>query len=59
MACTDINSEGWLVQQIFAEHLESVLGWESAYAYNEETFGLDGRGASNKSYRGVPSYRPS
>lgn len=42
MAYTDINSEDRLVQQTFADHLEGVLGWESVYAYKEETFGLDG-----------------
>jgi type I restriction enzyme, R subunit len=35
MALTDINSEDRLVQKIFAEHLEKVLGWESVYAYNK------------------------
>src|SRR3569623_3238171 len=39
---TDINSEDRLVQQTFAEHLEKVLGWESGYAYNNETFGPAG-----------------
>ncbi len=39
---TDINSEDRLVQQTFAEHLEKVLGWESIYAYNAETFGSTG-----------------
>ena len=39
---TDINSEDRLVQQTFAEHLEQVLGWESVYAYNAETFGPNG-----------------
>src|SRR3569623_1632860 len=39
---TDINSEDRLVQQTFAEHLEKVLGWESVYAYNNETFGPAG-----------------
>ena len=39
---TDINSEDRLVQQTFAEHLRDVLGWESVYAYNDETFGPDG-----------------
>jgi type I restriction enzyme, R subunit len=39
---TDINSEDRLVQQTFAEHLQQVLGWESIYAYNTETFGLTG-----------------
>jgi type I restriction enzyme, R subunit len=36
---TDINSEDRLVQQTFTDHLEKVLGWESLYAYNNETFG--------------------
>jgi type I restriction enzyme, R subunit len=39
---TDINSEDRLVQRTFAEHLEKVLGWESVYAYNNETFGPKG-----------------
>ena len=39
---TDINSEDRLVQATFAEHLEKVLGWDSVYAYNAETFGLNG-----------------
>ena len=42
MAYTDINSEDRLVQKTFAEHLENVLGWDSVYAWNEETFGPDG-----------------
>ena len=42
MAMTPINSEDRLVQATFAEHLERVLGWESIYAWNEETFGSDG-----------------
>jgi len=42
MAVTDINGEDRLVQTTFAEHLEKVLGWESIYAYNAETFGLAG-----------------
>lgn len=42
MAYTDINSEDRLVQATFAGHLQDVLGWESVYAYNEETFGPDG-----------------
>ncbi len=42
VAYTDINSEDRLVQKTFAEHLERVLGWESVYAWNEETFGPDG-----------------
>ncbi len=42
MAYTDINGEDRLVQRSFAEHLESVLGWDSVYAYNAETFGATG-----------------
>ena len=42
MAYTDINSEDRLVQQTFAEHLQQELGWESVYAWNQETFGLSG-----------------
>ena len=42
MAITPINSEDRLVQATFAEHLERVLGWDSSYAWNEETFGPDG-----------------
>jgi type I restriction enzyme R subunit len=42
MAYTDINSEDRLVQATFAEHLEQMLGWESIYAWNEETFGPGG-----------------
>ena len=42
MAVTPINSEDRLVQATFAEHLEQVLGWDSIYAWNRETFGPDG-----------------
>jgi len=42
MAFTDLNSEDRLVQQTFAEHLERKLGWESVYAWNDETFGAEG-----------------
>ena len=42
MAVTPINSEDRLVQATFAEHLEKVLGWESVYAWNQETLGPDG-----------------
>jgi len=42
MAVTPINSEDRLVQATFAEHLAKVLGWESIYAWNEETFGPEG-----------------
>ena len=39
---TDINSEDRLVQKTFADHLRDVLGWDSIYAYNDETFGPTG-----------------
>ena len=39
---TDINSEDRLVQNTFADHLEKSLGWESVFAWNEETFGPAG-----------------
>jgi type I restriction enzyme, R subunit len=39
---TDINSEDRLVQKTFADHLHDPLGWDSAYAYNDETFGPNG-----------------
>ena len=39
---TDIYSEDRLVQKTFADHLRDVLGWESIYAHNDETFGPDG-----------------
>ena len=42
MAVTPINSEDRLGQRTFAEHLEKELGWESVYAWNQETFGPDG-----------------
>ena len=42
MAVTGINSEDRLVQATFAEHLETVLGWENVYAYNQEVLGPDG-----------------
>ena len=42
MAHTDINSEDRLVQATFAAHLENTLGWDSAYAWNQETFGPTG-----------------
>ncbi len=42
MAVTSINSEDRLVQETFAKHLEQKLGWESVYAWNQETFGPDG-----------------
>lgn len=42
MALTPINSEDRLVQATFAEHLRDKLGWESVYAWNDETFGPGG-----------------
>jgi type I restriction enzyme R subunit len=42
LAATGINSEDRLVQKTFADHLKNVLGWESVYAWNEETFGPTG-----------------
>ena len=42
MALTDTNSEDRLVQQTFARHLKTALGWDSVYAYNTETFGPQG-----------------
>jgi type I restriction enzyme R subunit len=39
---TGINSEDSLVQATFARHLEEKLGWESIYAWTQETFGLAG-----------------
>ena len=42
MALTSINSEDRLVQSTFATHLEQKLGWDSVYAWNNETFGNNG-----------------
>jgi type I restriction enzyme R subunit len=39
---TDINSEDRLVQKTFADYLRDTLGWESAFAWNDETFGPGG-----------------
>ena len=30
------------MQATFAQHLEQVLGWDSVYAWNQETLGPDG-----------------
>ena len=38
MAFTDIKTQKRLVQPKFAEHLERELGWESANAWNDESF---------------------
>ena len=35
-------TEDTLVQQTTADYLHDQLGWESVYAYNEETFGPEG-----------------
>ena len=37
-----VYTEDMLVQQTTAEYLEYQLGWESIYAYNNETFGPEG-----------------
>ncbi|WP_035678237.1 type I restriction endonuclease subunit R [Bradyrhizobium liaoningense] len=42
MAVTGINGEDRLVQATFAAHLEKALGWDSVYAWSNETFGPDG-----------------
>ena len=38
---TGLN-EDTLVQQTTADYLRDKLGWDSVYAYNQETFGADG-----------------
>jgi type I restriction enzyme R subunit len=35
-------SEDTLVQQTMADYLRDVLGWETVFAYNQETFGPEG-----------------
>ena len=35
-------NEGTLVQQTTVDYLRDKLGWESVYAYNQETFGPGG-----------------
>jgi len=35
-------TEGVLVQQTMADYLRDVLGWETVFAYNQETFGPEG-----------------
>lgn len=42
MAYISPNSEDRLVQATFADHLEQKLGWESVYAWKNESFGTDG-----------------
>jgi len=39
---TNINSEDLFAQETFADHLHDVLGWESLYAFNDETYGTTG-----------------
>ena len=39
---TGINNEDRLVQQTFADYLHDKLGWESLYAWKQETFGANG-----------------
>ncbi len=34
--------EDTLVQETTADYLRDLLGWESVYAYNTETFGKEG-----------------
>lgn len=38
---TDINSEDRAVQRTFAEYLETQLGWDSLYGWNQDNFGPD------------------
>ena len=42
VAYTPINSEDRLVQETFEEYLRDTLGWDSVFAWNNETFGPDG-----------------
>ena len=37
-----VLNEDTLVQQPTVEYLRDILGWESVYAYNRETFGPNG-----------------
>ena len=39
---TSINNEDRLVQKTIADYLQDQLGWETRYAWNDETFGPDG-----------------
>jgi type I restriction enzyme R subunit len=38
----DTYTEDYLVQQTTADYLKNQLGWDSVYAYNQETFGPGG-----------------
>lgn len=42
MAATGVNNEDRLVQKTFSDHLKDKLGWESVYAFNNESFGPGG-----------------
>jgi len=53
MALTDINSEDRLVQRTFADYLHNTLGWESVYAWNDETFGPTGNLGRDSEYDAV------
>ena len=62
MAFTNINGEDRLVQATFAAHLQKVLGWESVYAWNDETAGWTlssvarpKKGSAKKSWRCLTS----
>ena len=59
MAVTPINSEDRLVQATFAEHLEKVLGWESVYAWNDETFGPERHAGPRRHDGGRAHARPA
>ena len=54
---TGINSEDRLVQKTFADHLRDSLGWDSVYAYKEETFGPNGTLGRNNELIGNPFSR--
>ena len=56
---TDINSEDRLVQKTFADHLRERLGWESVYAWNDETFGPHGTLGRASRARGGAGARPA
>ena len=51
---TDINSEDRLVQKTFADHLHDRLGWDSVYAWNEETSGINGPPATRQHAQPFP-----
>jgi len=42
MAVTPITAKTAFGQRTFVEHLQRVLGWDSVYAFNTETFGSNG-----------------